>query len=130
MLSMAIAWLTTNPKRLRLVGYGAAILVAVALFASLIAKARHEQHLADMRAAAEAQAAALRRDAAAKEIAAQQRRADDAASAALQKDLRAAYAQTPDSAPSGVRLALACRRLRGTAQARDPKFSELCGPDH
>ena len=36
---------------------------------------------------------------------------DVIATAALEKDLIHAYASTPDSRPSGARLALACRRL-------------------
>lgn len=53
---------------------------------------------------------------------------DAAAVVSVTEDLKNAYAQVPDSAPSGVRLAAACERLRHTDQARLPEFSKVCGP--
>lgn len=68
-------------------------------------------------------------EAAARERSAVQRQTDQAQAAQLQTELRGSYASVPDSPPSGVRRALDCERLRGTPAARQPGFSELCGPD-
>lgn len=132
--------LDTIARRLNMTSLGVRFLIAglvsLALWALIIggfvAIERHGRAVERERALAAAMQArdeAAMRDLEAKEAAAAQRAVDQAAASQLQTDLRNSYATAPDSAPSRVRLALECRRMRGTPAARGAEFSRLCGPD-
>jgi hypothetical protein len=103
--------------------FGVAVLAAVLLSYQLGSCSGYRQGKQAMeKALADANVRFLQQKARADEAAAAQRLADQRLTETLERNLRDAIRNTPDSAPDATRVALGCQRLRaaGTDTSRIP----------